>query len=75
MASGSTTETIKVRRGDSFWSLAHEYLGRGSAWNCLATANPQITDYTRIAIGTLLQLPGPDALRLCRTAGNNEALR
>ena len=75
MASGSTTETIKVRRGDSFWSLAHEYLGRGSAWNCLATANPQITDYTRIAIGTLLQLPGPDALRLCRTAANNEALR
>ncbi len=74
-ASGSTPETIKVRRGDSFWSLAHEYLGRGSAWTCLATANPQITDYTRIAIGTLLQLPGPDAPRSCRTAGNNEAQR
>ncbi len=74
-ASGSTPETIKVRRGDSFWSLAHEYLGRGSAWICVASANPQITDYTHIAIGTTLQLPGPDALRSCRATGNNETQR
>ncbi len=74
-AGGSTAGTITVRRGDSFWSLAHEHLGRGSAWICVATANPQITDYTHIAIGTTLQLPGPDALRSCRATGNNETQR
>jgi nucleoid-associated protein YgaU len=57
---------VKVQKGDSLWSLAHEHLGRGSAWNCLAIANPKIFDYTRLAIGTVLDLPEGSALQSCR---------
>jgi nucleoid-associated protein YgaU len=63
----SAPQTIKVRQGDSLWSLAHEYLGRGSAWTCLASANPQILDYTHLRIGASLQLPDGKALPSCST--------
>jgi len=51
------TTTITVSKGDSLWSLAEHHLGRGNAWTCLASANPEISDYTHLAIGTVLQLP------------------
>jgi nucleoid-associated protein YgaU len=57
---------VKVQKGDSLWSLAREHLGRGGAWNCLANANPQILDYTRLQIGTVLDLPDRSALPSCR---------
>jgi LysM domain len=57
---------VKVQKGDSLWSLARGHLGRGSAWNCLAIANPKIFDYTRLAIGTVLNLPEGSALQSCR---------
>jgi len=50
-------ETIQVRKGDSLWSLAKKHLGHGSAWTCLASANPQIVDYTHLAVGSVLQIP------------------
>jgi len=56
---------ITVSQGDSLWSLALRYFGRGSAWHCLARANPQVVDYTRLGIGTSLQLPQADALKSC----------
>ncbi|HTZ45957.1 MAG TPA: LysM peptidoglycan-binding domain-containing protein [Verrucomicrobiae bacterium] len=56
IAKGSS-RTISVSKGDTLWSLAEHHLGRGSAWTCLASANPQISDYTHLAIGTILQLP------------------
>jgi nucleoid-associated protein YgaU len=62
----SMKPTVKVRKGDSLWSLAHEYLGQGSAWTCLASANPQLMDYTHMAIGTTVELPTGEALRSCR---------
>jgi nucleoid-associated protein YgaU len=70
-AEGSMPGTVKVRKGNSLWSLAHEYLGRGSGWTCLASANPAIVDYTHLAIGTSVQLP-QGALASCRSenAGN-----
>jgi nucleoid-associated protein YgaU len=56
IAQGSS-RTVTVSKGDTLWSLAEHHLGRGSAWTCLASANPQISDYTHMAIGTILQLP------------------
>jgi len=40
--------TIKIRKGDSLWTLAKSNLGRSSAWPCLAAANPSISDPNRI---------------------------
>jgi nucleoid-associated protein YgaU len=62
----ASPQTLRVEKGDSLWSLAHEHLGRGSAWTCLASANPQIVDYTHLAIGTTVRLPEDDALGTCR---------
>jgi nucleoid-associated protein YgaU len=58
--------SIRVRKGDSLWSLAHQYLGHGSAWGCLASANPMIVDFTHLAVGTSVRLPEGDALKSCR---------
>ena len=55
--------SIRVRKGDSLWSLARQYLGRGSAWGCLASANPLIVDFSHLAVGTSVRLPEGDALR------------
>jgi len=49
--------TITVERGDSLWSLARGHLGRGSDWPRLAHANPQISDYLHLQVGSQLQLP------------------
>jgi nucleoid-associated protein YgaU len=62
----STPGTIEVRKGDSLWSLAREYCGRGSAWSCLASANPQIVDYTHLMVGGVLQVPLDSGLQACQ---------
>jgi nucleoid-associated protein YgaU len=49
--------TIKIRKGDTLWSLAKSNLGRSSAWPCLAAANPSIADPNRIYEGQNLILP------------------
>jgi nucleoid-associated protein YgaU len=67
MREGSTKRSITVKKGDSLWSLAREYFGRGSAWPCLANANPQILNYTYMRIGAPLQLPAGEALESCRS--------
>lgn len=54
--------SITVQKGDSLWSLARKYLGRGSSWIYLAQANPQIVDFTHLAIGTTVQLPSQEPL-------------
>jgi nucleoid-associated protein YgaU len=48
--------TIQVRKGDTLWTLAKANLGRSSAWPCLATANPSISDPNRIYEGQTLVL-------------------
>ncbi|HYA65036.1 MAG TPA: LysM domain-containing protein, partial [Candidatus Sulfotelmatobacter sp.] len=48
---------IIVKRGDTLWALARSHLGRSSAWRCLARANPQVSDYTRLTVGMPLRLP------------------
>ena len=57
--------SIVVKRGDTLWALARTHLGHGSAWGCLAGANPQIPDFTRLPIGSVLQVPDPAALQAC----------
>jgi nucleoid-associated protein YgaU len=49
--------TITVQHGDSLWSVARVHLGRGSDWPRLAHANPQISDYLHLQVGSQLQLP------------------
>jgi nucleoid-associated protein YgaU len=48
---------ITVQPGDRLWSLARIHLGRGSDWQRLAHANPQISDYLHLQVGSQLQLP------------------
>ena len=47
-ATNRAASTIKVRKGDTLWSLAKSKLTRASAWPCLASANPSISDPNRI---------------------------
>jgi nucleoid-associated protein YgaU len=63
----SPRRSITVKKGDSLWLIAREYLGHGSAWTCLARVNPQISDYARMTIGAPLQLPEAEALDSCRS--------
>ena len=49
--------TITVRSGDTLWSLARVHLGRGSDWSRLAHANPQLSDYLHLQVGSRLNLP------------------
>lgn len=58
---------IVVKKGDTLWSLARAHLGRGSAWGCLASANPEIADYTRLAIGSVLRLPQAGTSESCQS--------
>ena len=60
---------IRVQRGDTLWSLARKHLGRASAWSCLAGLNPEIRDYGRMAVGTLLQLPAAEQATVCADVG------
>jgi len=47
-AKTNAATTIKVRKGDTLWSLAKSKLGRSSYWRCLAATNPDIGDPDRI---------------------------
>jgi nucleoid-associated protein YgaU len=57
IASSSVASGIKVRKGDTLWTLAKSNLGRSSAWTCLAAANPAFSDPNRIYEGQNLILP------------------
>jgi LysM repeat protein len=53
----NASNTIKVRKGDTLWTLAKSNLGRSSAWPCLAAANSSLRDPNRIYEGQVLVLP------------------
>jgi nucleoid-associated protein YgaU len=48
---------IKIRRGDTLWKIAQLEFGRGTAWTCIAGANPQLRNANRILAGQELNLP------------------
>jgi LysM repeat protein len=56
-ASSSPLRTVIVQRGDSLWKLAQQNLGRGSRWQELLAANPQIVDPIRLVAGTKIVVP------------------
>lgn len=58
LASTNPARQLLVQKGDSLWKLAQSELGRGAAWSCIAEANPQVTDSSRIFPGQTLALPG-----------------
>ncbi len=62
----ASAQVIEVRHGDTLWSLAKEHFGRGAAWTCIASVNSRVTDYTHLAVGTLLTVPGGEALQSCQ---------
>ncbi len=49
--------SITVHSGDSLWKLAASQLGSGAAWPCIAQANPQLRDASRLFPGQILALP------------------
>lgn len=46
-----------VKKGDSMWKIAQTFTGDGNNWRVLASANPQIKDPNKLAIGQTLNLP------------------
>ena len=65
---------LVVRPGDTLWSLAREHLGSGTAWPQLAAANPEITQFHQLQIGTRLRLPAapePPSSRKAIAAARN----
>ncbi len=65
--------TIQVRRGDSLWRIAAQYLGNGRAWRQIAEANPQITNPNLIHVGDVIQLPEATSSIELSAAGGLEA--
>ncbi len=53
----SGSRQIRVRQGDTMWSLARKYLGAGKDWLVLAACNPQAKDPMRLQVGMAIQLP------------------
>jgi nucleoid-associated protein YgaU len=49
--------TIRIRHGDTLWTLARKYLGRGRDWLLLAARNPQVANPARLRVGGVLRLP------------------
>jgi nucleoid-associated protein YgaU len=50
-------DVITVEQGDSLWTLARRYLGKGSRWRELAASNPQILNPHVIYAGEWICLP------------------
>jgi nucleoid-associated protein YgaU len=68
----NAVSTITVQKGDSLWSLARKYLGRGSSWVYLLQANPQIVDFTHLAIGITVQLPSLESVNSSHEKPNTD---
>jgi nucleoid-associated protein YgaU len=46
-----------VRHGDTLWSIAQTQLHRGTAWTCIASANPDLHNANLLREGQVLLLP------------------
>ncbi|PYT70150.1 MAG: hypothetical protein DMG39_16580 [Acidobacteria bacterium] len=52
-----TPTKYAVRHGDTLWTIAQTQLGTGTAWACIAKANPDLLDANRIDPSKALLLP------------------
>ena len=57
LAPSPTVTKYTVRRGDTLWTVAETQLGHGTAWSCIAHANPDLRDENILEEGQLLLLP------------------
>jgi nucleoid-associated protein YgaU len=62
LRSRARSTSITIQSGDSLWKLAASQLGSGTAWPCIAHANPQLRDANRLLPGQILAVPAS-----CRT--------
>jgi nucleoid-associated protein YgaU len=53
----TVTDKVIVQKGDTLSKIAQAQYRRGTAWRCIAAANPQIQDANRIFEGQELLLP------------------
>ncbi|HEX4075847.1 MAG TPA: LysM peptidoglycan-binding domain-containing protein [Candidatus Acidoferrales bacterium] len=53
-------DIITVEPGDSLWTLARRYLGRGTRWRELAALNTQILNVNVLHVGEWISLPSGD---------------
>ncbi len=59
-SAGSSEQFHVVASGDTMSGIAKRYLGKESAWNAIAKANPNV-DPTAMKIGTRLRIPAGDS--------------
>jgi len=60
-AGGASGEQVHVvASGDTMSGIAKRYLGKESAWNAIAKANPNV-DPTAMKVGTRLRIPAGDS--------------
>jgi nucleoid-associated protein YgaU len=63
-SSSNSTSKIKVRSGDTLWTLARSHFGHASSWSCIAQANPLLSNPDRIFPGQELLLPAKCSAQL-----------
>ncbi len=52
-----TGRRVRVKAGDTLWSIAAKFLGRGDKWQALAKGNPQLVNPAQIQVGAWVALP------------------
>ncbi len=57
------TSTHTVERGDTFSVIADIYYGSERFTDLLIKANPAISNPNRLAVGTVVRIPSPDAMK------------
>jgi len=57
LRSRARPSSVTIQSGDSLWKIAASRLGGGAAWRCIAQANPQLRDASRLRPGKILSIP------------------
>jgi nucleoid-associated protein YgaU len=57
LRSRARPSSVTIQSGDSLWKIAASRLGGGGAWPCIAKANPQLRDASRLRPGQILSIP------------------